>query len=159
MHTKIVDHYPSNENSFRMVSKSRFIKKHGSGSLKKAKKLKMAHHSMYIEERVCYEFGWEFQCQPASRVTTGPLIAEGDCSVITETGWFAERLRTLNPYKGEDKYKVAYITFTDENGKVTEGAGIVVSRTSAAFVGKSKLVFALVAEWDGSNWSENRNPC
>lgn len=162
METKIVELTSSTtrRSDIRSLSKREFIETHASGSLRKAERLGFATHNMYLEERCCYEFGWEFQVAPASRVTLGKIIAEGDCSAVTETCWHIERLITLNEFD-EDVYKSAYITYTDEEDNVIEGMGVYLSETSAKWVGVSKVVFAIIAVWDKSKggWLEVNNPC
>ena len=159
--TKIVG-YKKNKSvkgKFRLLSEEEFIENHGSGSLRKAKKLGMAYKSFYLEERVAYEFGWEFVAVPASRVTTGIVMAEGDCSVITELGWHVERMRTLNEIP-EDVFECKYISYTNEEDVITEGVGIYLSQTSAPWLPNGKAVFALFCEWDkeAGAWKTKYNP-
>ncbi len=100
--TKIVDlkvsnGFPANVLAVRTMTEEQFIENHGSGSLRKAKKLGTAYKSLYKEERVAYDFGWEFKVLPNSRITYNDAIAEGDCSAFTESCWHAERyMNSLN---------------------------------------------------------------
>ena len=89
METKIVN--PKNDYKcikrrfdIRMMSASDWIEEHGSGTLRKNKKLGMAWKAQYLEERIAYEFGWEFECQARSRIMFGDAYTEGDCSAVTE---------------------------------------------------------------------------
>jgi hypothetical protein len=82
----------------RMMPQQEWIDRHASGTLRKNARLGMRHRSQYMEERTAWEFGWEWQCVPSSRVTLGDAITEGDCSAITEGtarawAWCASRHR------------------------------------------------------------------
>ena len=92
----------------RMMSASDWIEEHGSGTLRKNKKLGMAWKAQYLEERIAYEFGWEFECQARSRIMFGDAYTEGDCSAVTEAGWHIERYMNLSVFE-EVKVECKYI--------------------------------------------------
>src|SRR5262245_35010849 len=92
----------------RSYSDEEFIERHASGTLRKNRRLGFAWKSQYLEERVAFEFGWGFQCQPRSRVTFGDAITEGDCRQITEAGWVLDRYISRRPFP-EDRFQVKYI--------------------------------------------------
>lgn len=131
----------------RTLSAEDFIDRHASGTLRKNKKVGMKHRSQYLHERAAYEYGYGFECLPASRVTIGEAQTEGDCKPLTEVGWHCERFfeRMLFP---EDKAIIAYITVEEEGGKRREGVGLVMTHTSAPWVPHHHVVFAIIAEVD-----------
>lgn len=80
----------------RHMMEDAWIDRHGSGTLRKNKRLKMAWKSQYMSERIAWEFGHTFEVLPRSRVMYGDAITEGDCHAVTEAGWFIDRYFTLN---------------------------------------------------------------
>ena len=123
-----------------------FIEQHASGTLRKNKRLGMAHRDQYLHERAAYEFGYAFECLPATRVTVGKAKTEGDCKPLTEVGWHCERYLARNVFP-QDKFEVAYIQ-VDEGGHRREGVGLVVTQTSAGWIPHHHVVFAIIAEVD-----------
>lgn len=143
----------------RTMSADDFITLHGSGTLRKNKNLGMAWNDQYLEERVRYEFGWGFKMLPRSRVTLGDAITEGDCKPVTETGWHAERYINMSIFP-EDCFEVKHLHVEYPDGELKEGLGIVVRQTSAPWIPKGHLVFAIIAEFNAAikKWSHARNP-
>lgn len=159
--TKIVETKEINSKNLlnlRTMSEDEFIEQHGSGTLRKAKRLGTAWKSLYKEERIAYDFGWEFKCVPNSRITYNDAIAEGDCHSFTEACWHAERYIVRNPYS-EDKFSFKYI-IVEEEGTKYEGIGLICRETSAKYIGDGNTVFAIIAEYDTVNhkWLDARNP-
>jgi len=144
----------------RMMPQQEWIDRHASGTLRKNARLGMRHRSQYLEERTAWEFGWEWQCVPASRVTLGDAITEGDCSALTEAGWHADRYIAQCPYDS-DGFAVRYIRVSADDGTHREGVGLVCLATSATFIPGGHTVFAIIAEWDdaASRWKGAKNPC
>lgn len=144
--------------NLRTMSKEEFIENHGSGTLRKNTRLGMNTHSQYLEERIAYEFGWEFMMAPTSRVQIGATISEGDCHSLTELGWHAERYMARSVFK-EDKISVNYITFSDIEGNTIEGNGLVINQTSYN-VPENHVIFAIVSLWNNETeaWEEAANP-
>lgn len=143
----------------REMDADAFINTHASGTLRKNQLIGMAWQQQYLEERTAYEFGWEFECLPRSRVTFGVANTEGDASAITEAGWHIERYQTLSIFP-EDKIEAKYIMVEEAGGKRREGIGIIVKQTSASFVPKGHLVFAIIAPFDVTThqWMHANNP-
>jgi len=143
----------------REMSAEDWIERYASGTLRKNKRLGMAWHSHYLTERVAFEFGWEFELQPRSRVTFGDAFTEGDVSAITEAGWHIDRYLELSIFP-EDRLECKYLQVEYADGSKTEGIGMVVRETSATWVGKGNLVFAIVAEFDplAQAWQHAQNP-
>ncbi len=131
----------------RHASADQWIESHASGTLRKNKRIGFRWYDQYLHERVVYEFGWCFEVAPASRVLTGAPYTEGDNHAVTESGWHAERYLTMQFFP-EDEFQVAYLNVEDADGTTREGIGIVVNKTSAAWVGNGKVVFAIIAEFD-----------
>lgn len=143
----------------RTMSAEDFVERHASGTLRKNKRLGMVWREQYLHERVSYEFGWTFECQPRSRVTFGDAYTEGDEKAITEAGWHIERYLELSVFP-EDRFETKYVNVEYKDGTQREGIGIVVRETSAPFVPAGHLVFAIVAEYDPQRqaWLEAENP-
>lgn len=160
METKVVKFKKSYTmlDKVRTMSKEKFIKKHASGTLRKNTKLGLKTYSQYLEERIAYEFGWEFQTDYATRVTVGPAMSEGDVKGSTELGWHAERYLNTRVFK-EDKVAVKYITYEDREGNIREGNGIIIEETSFNLP-NGYIVFAIIQEWDNNKneWLEAVNP-
>jgi hypothetical protein len=144
----------------RLMSAEEFINRHASGTLRKNRALGMAWRAQYLQERTAYEFGWEFECQPRSRVTFGDAYTEGDCRPLTEAGWFCERYLSLAAFPG-DRLEVKYLNVEYPDEGQREGVGLIVRETSAAFVPEGHIVFAIVAEFDPvrKRFKKARNPC
>lgn len=148
----------------RHMSAEDWIEKHASGTLRKNKRIGMSWQSHYWTERFAYEFGWNFEVLPSTRVNFGQAITAGDCSAITECGWYCERIMEMDIFG--DEFEVKYIKAEGGFGKKAkpgverEGCGIVVRKTSAPFVPRNHLVFAIIAELnkETGEW-EAENPC
>lgn len=95
---------------------------------------------------------------PSSRVTLGTVVSFGDNKGLTELGWHALRYFATRVYK-EDKCKVAYITYEDENGATIEGNGIVFEQTSFS-IPDGRVIFAIVNKWNSEKgeYEEAVNP-
>jgi hypothetical protein len=145
--------------ALRQMEADEFVERHASGTLRKNKRLGMVWREQYLAERVAYEFGWEFECLPRSRVTFGDAYTEGDEPAITEAGWHIERYLELSPFP-EDRFETKYVNVEYKDGRVREGIGIIVRQTSAPWVPGGHLVFAIVAGFDPATrrWLEARNP-
>ena len=143
----------------RIMNASDWIELHASGTLRKNKRLGMAWNSQYLEERTAYEFGWEFEIQPRSRIMFGDAFTEGDESSVTEAGWHIERYFTRKIFP-EDKFECKYINVEYSWGEKKEGIGIIVRETSAQWIPKGHIIFAIVAEFDteSQEWKHANNP-
>lgn len=137
----------SNLVRIRTMNMDDFVEEHASGTLRKAKRIQMKCRAQYLHERAAYEFGYAFECLPATRITVGEPQTEGDCKPLTEVGWHCERYLARNVFP-EDKFQVAYITVEEDGGKRREGIGLVVTQTSAQWVPHGHTVFAIIAEVD-----------
>ena len=144
----------------RDLSADAWVETYASGTLRHAKALGLRWKSQYIEERTAFEFGWEFMCVPASRVTFGDVKAEGDCHAITELVWHTRRMQALHPFDG-DVFEPKYFYLTEEGDVTTEGVGIWVKVTSAPWVPEGHMVFAFTAVYDKKtkDFLEPVNPC
>lgn len=143
----------------RLMSEEDWINTHASGTLRKNKNIGMSYKSQYFEERIAYEFGWEFESQPISRVLWGVAFTEGDSSSVTEAGWHIERYINTNFFP-EDKIECKYINVEYANGEKKEGIGMIVRETSASWIPKGNMVFCIVAEFDATKqeWKHANNP-
>lgn len=143
----------------RIMKDDEWILNHASGTLRKNKKLGMAWKSQYLEERVCYEFGWGFECQPKSRVTFGDAISEGDSHSVTEAGWHIERYIEMNIFP-EDRYECKFINVEYSDGTKKEGIGMIARETSAKFIPSGHILFSIVAVFNTikKEWEDAENP-
>jgi hypothetical protein len=144
----------------RLMPESEWIDVHGSGTLRKNKRLGMVSRSQYLHERVSWEFGHVFEVLPRSRVTFGDAISESDCKPLTEAGWFIDRYFTLNKAVfPEDYYECKYIYISRGEVEV-EGIGIIVRATCAPWIPAGHIVFGLVAEYSKISkfWRPAQNP-
>lgn len=165
MHTEIVPFKDKTVGSktlrklvaLRSMSSGDWIDRYASGTLRKNKRLGMSWRSQYLEERIAWEFGWEFECVPRSRIEWGDAITEGDCHSVTEAGWHIDRYieRSVFP---EDYFECKHITVSYGDDTTRRGLGIIVRQTSAAFVPRGHIVFAIVAEYADDAWKPARNP-
>lgn len=148
-----------NRVNIRTMSENDWIENHASGTLRKNKRLGMTYRSQYIEERIAYEFGWEFECQPRSRVMFGDAFTEGDASAVTEAGWHIERYINCSIFP-EDIFECKYINIEYSDGEKNEGIGIIVKQTSCQWIPKGNIVFAIIAEFDveKQDWKKANNP-
>lgn len=133
--------------SLRTMTDEQFIETHASGTLRKNRRIGMAWREQYLEERIAYEFGCGFRSLPRSRVVFGDAYTEGDCHPITEAGWFIERYLSLLLFP-EDRFETKYIQAEERSGVRREGVGIIVRQTSAQFLPRGHVLFAIVAEFD-----------
>ena len=148
----------------RHKSADKWIEDHASGTLRKNKRIGMDWKSQYNTERLAYEFGWCFESLPSNRVNFGNAITAGDCSAITEAGWHAERIMSMDVFG--DTFQVKYIHAQGGSGKNVspdakrEGLGIIVRTTSYPFVMQNHLVFAFIAllDTETGKWVAE-NPC
>jgi len=142
----------------RHMYQQEWIDAFASGTLQTSVKLGMAVRDFYLVERVAFEFGWEFEVLPASRVTTGVPVSEGDESAITEFGWYAKRAN-WNLFYG-DKMAFKYVIVEYVDGTKKEGLAFVITETSASWLPKNHLLFALVAEFNTKTgeWNKAVNP-
>lgn len=143
----------------RMMDADAFVERHASGTLRKNRRLGMVWREQYLEERIAYEYGWEFQCLPRSRVTFGDAYTEGDVAALTEAGWHIERYVELREF-AEDVIETKYINVEYKDGSTREGIGMILRQTSAPWVPTGYIVFAIVAAYDPIKkaWHEARNP-
>ena len=149
----------SNRIKEREMSAEEWIELHGSGTLRKNKRIGFAWQKHYWHERICYEFGYGFEMLPKTRITYNDPITEGDCSAITEAGWFIERYMSLSIFDDdlfEAKYIIAEYPDLDESlqYKRKEGIGIIVKQTSFN-IPAGNIIFSIVAEFNRTNNSFN----
>lgn len=130
--------------SLRNMSADEFIDKHGSGTLRKNKRIGMNWKEQYIHERVAYEFGWVFECIHADHIGYCNAITEGDSKPITEAGWHIERYLQRNVFL-EDKFTVKYLYITSADAPTREGVGMILTETSAPFIPAGHVVCGIVA--------------
>ena len=143
----------------RAMPQPEWIERYASGTLRKSTRLGMNTRMHYLNERAAFEFGYGFEVLPTSRVLFGVVQAEGDCKAITELGWHCERLQATRRW-AEDEFEPKYIVVDDRSDFRREGVGIVVWQTSADWVPRAHLVFAITCEWDLKlkRWAEPENP-
>lgn len=143
----------------RGLSAEEWIDEFGSGTLRKNKRTGFAWKVQYLEERIAFEFGWEFECFPRTRLMFNDPISEQDEHSITEAGWHIDRLKTMYPF--DDYFECKYIHLTRPDGSEREGVGVIVRKTSAQWIPSGYMVFAIVAEYNKKKgkWKKAKNPC
>lgn len=144
--------------NLRKMTKKEFIKSLGSGTLRKSKKIGIDVEDLYWEERIAYEFGWEFMNLDSEFVSLKEVSALGDNKGITELGWHSDRYAERIPFE-EDKIKVKDILYTLDEGLTYErGLGIVITQTSLE-IPENQTIFAIVVPQDeNGEWGEAQNP-
>lgn len=142
--------------SLRDMSKDEFIEKYGSGTLRKSKKLGFDIQEAYLQERVRFEFGSGFEIIQRSRVTYSDIKLVSS-PALTELGWHAERMIEMRPFESDNfvckQFEVEYA-----DGRIKEGAGILVKQTSCAFIPQGYMVLSVVAEKKQGKYLPAINP-
>ncbi len=136
-----------------------WIREHGSSTLRKGERNGAGIKKLLSHERVAHEFGWTFEVEFATRLLYGRLLDEGDCPPITETFWFVDRMRVMNVFP-EDVYEAKYIHIDVGKPTARQGAGIILRQTSAPWVPRGHLVFALIASFNPAtgDFEDAQNP-
>lgn len=142
----------------RNLSEDKWIETHGSGTLRKNKRIGFTYRTQYLAERTAYEFGYGFEVAPRSQITFGDPISEEDCHPITECGWHIERYMALDIFG--DHVEAKYIHASYRDGTNREGVGIIVRETSAGWLPSGHIVFSIIAEFDPVKkaWKDAINP-
>ena len=159
MHTKRVQEDPNSSfasmRNIRFMTEENWIETHGSGTLRKNRRLGFAYRDQYLSERIAFEFGWAFMLSPQTRVTFGTPMTEGDNHSITEAGWHIDRMLSRWPFR-EDVFEVKYIIYEADSEHKREGVGLFLSETSALFIPPGNCVFGIIAEYfpDKKIWGE-----
>lgn len=148
----------------RSLNPQDWIDRHASGTLRKNARLSFSWSSQYRVERVAWEFGWGFEMLPKTRVTFNTPITYGDCRAVTESGWHIERCIERNMWMN-DQYEAKYIIVEGGGGKGEakgrrEGVGLLLKKTSAVWLPRGYIVFAIIAEYDYNTheWGDPINP-
>ena len=140
----------------RDMSKEEFIEKWGSGTLRKSAKLGFDIQEAYLKERVRFEFGTGFEVIQRSRVTYSDIKLVSS-KALTELGWHAERMIELRPFESDifvcKQFEIEYA-----DGKIKEGAGILVKETSCTWIPQGFMVYSVVAEKHGGQFKDAINP-
>ena len=142
----------------RNLSESDWIETHGSGTLRKNKRIGFAYKTQYLKERVAHDLGNMWQTLPKTYVTFNDAISEADSHSVTEAGWYIERYMVSN-IRG-DIVETKYIHVTFKDGSRMEGIGMVLRETSAMWIPLGHLAFAIVSEYDNllGRWKDANNP-
>lgn len=140
----------------RNMSMEDFIDKLGSGTLRKSARLGFNVQEAYLQERAQVEFGSGFEVVPSSRVTYSDIKLI-PCAALTELGWHAERMMEMSPFES-DQFVCKQFEIEYANGRIREGAGILVRKTSAPWVPKGQMVIAIVAERVNGQYQSAVNP-
>lgn len=143
----------------RTMNMNEFVETCGSGTLRRNTRIGYNVASQKLHERAAWEFGWAFEVVPERCVTWGQPRSEGDCHPVTESGWFADRYNQVSLFPG-DETEVKYLHVESEGVK-REGIGLVIRKTSAAWVPVGYMVFAIIAEYDQKthDFLPATNPC
>lgn len=144
---------PAHILKMRTMEQDDWIAKHGSGTLQKSKRLGFDVYEKYLEERVKFEFGFGFEMLSKSYLTVSDIKLVS-ASALTELGWHLERMIEIRPYD-TDWFLAKYIQLgTDDR----QGGCILLKETSANWIPKGMMVFAMVAPFKDGNYQEAVNP-
>lgn len=136
------------------------VYQHASGTLRKNRRLGFAWKQHYLDERVCFEFGWTFESIPRTRVLSGVPNTEGDCHSVTEAGWFIDRYMAMNVMG--DQITPCYLNVEYPDGTIRQGIGMIVDpQDRPSWLPGGHVVFAIVSEYDADQekWPDAENPC
>lgn len=136
-----------NRKTIRSLSDNEWIEQHGSGTLRKNKRIGFSWKSQYLHERIAYEYGFIWECVPRTWITFGDAITEADSHAVTEAGWHIERYIQHLIFQ-EDKVETKYIHVESKDGKKREGIGMILRSTSAEWIPPGHIVYCIVAEFD-----------
>ena len=125
------------------MTEDEFINNHGSGTLRKNKRLGFHYKKQYIHERVAFDFGYGFECIHETYVNWGQPMTEGDSHPITEAGWFADRYQFF-AFPG-DEFETKHLEISVANETV-KGVGIIIRKTSAPYIPEGNVVLALITK-------------
>lgn len=144
--------------AIRNLPESEWIERHGSGTLRKNKRIGFTYRTQYLAERIAYEFGYGFQIVPRAQITFGDPISEENCHAITEAGWHIERYISLNIFDDYVEAKYIHASYRDNSKK--EGIGIIVRETSSLWIPSGHIIFSIIAEFDPYRkvWKDAINP-
>lgn len=160
--TKIVNYLEQDLDSqylrrqLRDMSKEEFIEKWGSGTLRKSNKLGFDVQEAYWQERVRFEFGAGFEIIQRSRVTYSDIKLVSS-QALTELGWHTERMIELRPFES-DKFVCKQFEVEYADGKIRQGAGILVKETSCSWIPQGYMVFCIVTEKKEGKYMNAINP-
>lgn len=132
------------------MNQEEFINNFASGSLAKAYKLGLNWKDLFYKEYVAFAYGWYFEPVKASRVTTGPVLMEGDSHVHTEFVWHLTRWKHLRP---DIIITPCYLIIENEDGSRREGLGVTVNN-SETILPKCYSIIALMAEYKNGSYTE-----
>lgn len=149
----LVDHP---RRTLRDMSKEQFIDLWGSGTLRKSHKLHFDTQEAYLLERVRMEFGAGFEAIQRSRVTYSDIKLVS-CAALTELGWHAERMIELRAFES-DEFVCKQFDVEYANGRVRQGAGILVRETSCPWLPKGYMVLSIVTEKHNGVYLDAINP-
>lgn len=139
--------------SMREMSMNDWITKYGSGTLQKSRKLGFDIYDKYLEERVKFEFGFGFEILPKSYLTISDIKLVS-ASALTELGWHLERMIEIRPYDS-DWFIGKYIQLGKDD---RQGACILLKESSASWIPKGMMIFAMVAPFSDGKYLEAINP-
>lgn len=140
----------------RTMSKEEFIEKWGSGTLRKSHKLGFDVNDAYLNERVKFEFGIGFEIIQRSRVTYSDIKLVS-CQSLTELGWHAERMIELRAFSA-DEFVCKQFDIEYADGKIKQGAGLLVLITSAPWVPNGYIIFSVISERRNNQYLPAINP-
>lgn len=144
---------PEHFKAMRTLNQADWIAKHGSGTLQKSQRLGFDIYDKYLEERVKFEFGFGFEILPKSYLTVSDIKLVS-ASALTELGWHLERMIEIRPYES-DWFLAKYIQLgTDDR----QGGCILLKETSASWIPKGMMVFAMVAPFKDGKYQDAVNP-
>lgn len=140
----------------RDMSKEDFINQCGSGTLRKSQKLGFDIQEAYLQERVRLEFGTGFEVIQRSRVTYSDIKLISS-QALTELGWHAERMIELRAFES-DKFICKQFEIEYADGRVRQGAGILITESSCSWIPQGFMIYCIVAEKKDGKYLSAINP-
>lgn len=141
-----------------------WVMRYGSGAAARAAEYGMSWMSMAVYERLAFEVGAGAVFVQKSRLTVGPFLAQCDCQVTREMGWYQRVLQhrwsESKVFEGQEfSIEPVYFTLTEEEGK-KEGAGFKVTGLTRPWFPKGRVLILQLALWDPQKkmWYDLKNP-
>jgi len=137
-----------------------WIERHGSGTLKNSVKEGLMYEEHYRHEFVAWTYGAGFHAYPKnSGLVHGEADSLPDCPAVTETCWYARRLRAMYAEREMNvSITVRAFNFHDKEAD-RYGMGLLVVDHSDPRLSDYDIFAITTLRSDNGEWSEVENPC
>ena len=144
----------------RTMPEDKWIEQYGSTKVRKAKRLGAKYKQKYLKERVAFEFGFNWQIIPASRVLFGDVNSDDESQHMTEALWLTDCYIAKQVFVC-DQFEFKYIYITNSDETETEGVGMICRQaTNCPWIPDGYILYWIQAEYDKAKgeYKENINP-